>query len=140
MLWNIDPWHELERVRTQLDDVFGGLGRTITSRSFPLVNVYDAGDSIVVAAELPGMNKDKVNITYNDGMLTLSGTREPLPEAKKMEPVRQERPTGAFEKTINIPVKVIADKIMAVFRDGVLSVTLPKAEEAKPRKIQIQVG
>jgi len=140
MLWNVDPWRELERVRQQLDDVFGGIGRSVANRSFPLVNVYDAGDSIIVAAEMPGMNKDKVSITYNDGALTLSGVREPLAETNKMDPIREERPVGEFQKMVNIPVKIVPDKIAAVFRDGLLSVTLPKAEEAKPKSIKIQVA
>jgi HSP20 family protein len=88
---------------------------------------------------MTGMTKDKVNITFADGMLTLSGRLEPLDAAKKMTMVRQERSHGDFEKTIRIPTKVEHDRISASFANGILTITLPKAEEAKPKTIAIEV-
>ena len=138
MLWNIDPWHELERMRTELDDMFAGGGRAGVRRSFPLVNIYDDMDNLVVNAELPGMSKEDVTITFTDGTLTLSGKRPALVEDDKAVLIRTERATGAFEKSFQIPYKVDQDKIAAGFSNGMLTVTLPKAEEAKPRSIQIE--
>jgi HSP20 family protein len=140
MMWSVgmDPWRELERMRREMDSLFSG--RSAVSRSFPLVNVHDAGELVVVNAELPGMAREDVKIVLNDNVLTLSGDRKTPKEAAKMTPVRRERATGAFEKAISIPVRVVSDGIKATFRNGILTVTLPKAEEAKPRQIAIETA
>jgi HSP20 family protein len=139
MLWNIDPWRELERMRSDLDGLFGAGGRSV-SRSFPLVNVYDSKDDIVVTAELPGYTKDNVGITFTDGILTLWGKRAAPAGSYEMTLVRQERSVGEFEKSLAIPNTIEQEKIAASFKDGILTITLPKAEEAKPKRISIQVG
>jgi HSP20 family protein len=138
MLWGIDPWRELERMRRELDGVFSGYTRTPAATSFPLVNIYDEQDSMVVTAELAGMAKDDVQITYNDGVLTLEGKRGPVPGTEKMTVVRRERAVGEFQKSLSIPYRIQADKISASFTDGVLTVTLPKTEDARPKQISIQ--
>ena len=138
MLWGIDPWGELERMRRDLDNVFTAGGRPDSNCSFPLVNVYDNKDNIIVNAELPGFTKEKVNITFSDGTLTLSGKQEPQVKGKGVSVIREERPVGEFEKSFRIPVKVEQDKINATFTNGILSITLPKSAEAKPKQIQIQ--
>ncbi|MBD3391619.1 MAG: Hsp20 family protein [Chitinivibrionales bacterium] len=129
-----------ERVE-QLEGVFEGAPRGSLAYSFPLVNVYESKDDITVNAELPGLARDQVAITFSDNVLTLSGTRKPaMEESDRTVVVRQERSLGGFEKSFRIPVRVEADKITAAFKDGILTVTLPKAEEAKPKQIQINVG
>lgn len=139
MLWNFDPLRELERMRRDLDSLFGATGRPAASASFPLVNVYDAKDDVIVNAELPGLTKSDVNITFSDGTLTISGRQNPADKTEGMTVIRQERSIGEFEKALKIPVKVQQDKVGAVFKDGVLTITLPKAEEAKPKQIAIEV-
>lgn len=138
MLWNVDPWRELERMRSELDDMFTGGRRVGVRRSFPLVNVYDQKDNVVVNAELPGMRKEDVNITFTDGALTLSGKRGPVVDGDEAVLIRTERATGEFEKSFQIPYKIDQEKITAGFSNGMLTVTLPKSEEAKPRAIQIE--
>ncbi len=138
MLWNIDPWRELERMRRDIDNIFSGEGRVGVNYTFPLFNVYDGKENFVVTAELPGMAKDDVSISFVEGTLTISGTKKPLDKVKDMTVIRQERSEGSFEKSIRIPSKVEQDKISASFSDGILSVTLPKAEEAKPKTIAIE--
>jgi HSP20 family protein len=93
---------------------------------------------VTVTAELPGVSKEQVSITFSEGVLTISGKRDGLAKAGSMTPVRQERAVGPFEKTLRIPTKVRQDEIDASFANGVLTVTLPKAEEAKPRTITIE--
>jgi len=139
MLWNVDVWREMDRLRREMDSLFTGYERSGGGpATFPLVNVYDGKENVVVTAELPGMTKDRVGITFADGVLTLSGTMEPLAAAKGMSVVRQERSAGAFEKTLRIPTKVEQGKISASFENGILTVTLPKSEEAKPKTITIE--
>ncbi|MBD3242220.1 MAG: Hsp20 family protein [Chitinivibrionales bacterium] len=138
MMWGVDPWRELERMRHDLDSLFSGYGRGPVSASFPLVNVYDGAEELTVAAELPGLSKEQVEITFHDGVLSLAGRREPPKGTEKMALVRSERAVGAFEKTVAIPVKIDADRINASFANGILTVRLPKAEEAKPKQIRIE--
>jgi len=138
MLWNTDLWGEMERLRREMNGLFSNFGRASGATTYPLVNMYDDKDHFVVTAELPGMTKDKVSITYADGVLTIAGNLEPLAEARKMSVVRQERAVGRFEKAIRLPAKVDQNRISASFSNGILSVTLPKSEEAKPKTIAIE--
>ena len=102
------------------------------------MNVYDNRDEVIVTAELPGMTKEKVNITFMDEVLTLSGELEPISGAQNMTAVRRERSIGSFEKRVHVPFKVQQDKISASFENGVLTIKMPKAEEAKPKTITIE--
>jgi len=139
MIFNVDMWNEMDRLRREMNSLFTGYDRASASTTYPLVNVYDDKDAVIVTAELPGMAKEQVQITFADGALTLSGKLEPLATAKKMTIVRQERSAGAFEKSLRIPTKIDQGKINASFSNGILTVTLPKAEEAKPKTIHIDV-
>ena len=136
MLFDINPWTELQRVQRQLDSVFN---RDSSNGTFPLVNVYDAKDDIILEAELPGMASKDINITFNNGVLTLSGDRKQSLSYKEMSVVRSERSVGEFEKSFRVPSKVDQDKIKASFSNGVLTITLSKAEEAKPKQISVGV-
>ena len=137
MLFDINPWRELERVRRELDSVFSH--RSSSAATFPLVNVYNIKDDIIIEAELPGMKSDNISITFNDGNLTIAGERKTPEEYKKMSVVRSERSVGEFEKSFQIPMKVDHTKIQASFNDGILKIVMPKTEEAKPKKIPIEV-
>ncbi|MBD3345696.1 MAG: Hsp20 family protein [Chitinivibrionales bacterium] len=139
MMWRIDPWKELERMRSDLDNIFSGSNYGVTGRSFPLMNAYDKGEEIVITAELPGMTKDDVSITYSDGVLTLSGQKKPLFDNDGYALVRQERSSGDFEKSFTLPCKIEQDKITALFKNGILDITLPKCEESKPKRIAVDV-
>jgi HSP20 family protein len=138
MLWDIDVWSEMERLQREMNNLFSNYGRSNGSSSYPLTNVYDNQENIVVTAELPGMTKDSVSISYTDGVLTISGKQEPLANINKMTVVRQERAMGNFEKTLRIPIKIDQGKITASFTNGILIVMLPKSEEAKPKTITIE--
>ena len=105
MMWNVDAWREMDRLRKDMDSLFTGYSRG-AGPTYPLLNVYDDKDNITVTAELPGMSKDKVNITFSDGLLTIAGKQEAVEASKNMTAIRQERSTGAFEKSLRIPTKV----------------------------------
>jgi len=106
---------------------------------FPAVDVFEDKDSLQVRAELPGMKKEDIEISLHDGYLTLSGERKQEEKHQDAEVYRSERWVGRFHRTISLPCSVVADKIKATYNEGVLTVNLPKAEEAKPKQIPISV-
>lgn len=138
MLWDLDIFSELERLRREMNNLHSSYGQSAGSSTYPLMNVYDGKESIIVTAELPGMTREQVKITFSDGILTLSGDLDPLEKAAGMTIIRQERAEGEFEKTFRIPTKVKPEAINASFANGILTITLPKAEEVKPKTIAIE--
>ncbi len=90
-------------------------------------------------AELPGVSRDNIDIQVQDNTLSLKGERKFEREVKEENYLRIERSYGAFQRAFNLPIVVQQDKIKAVFKDGVLEVTMPKAEEAKPKQVKIDV-
>lgn len=121
--------------RTRLDDEEG----LTASMWSPAVDIYETADSIVMKAELPGVHREHIDIHVEDNTLTLKGERKFEREVKEENYLRIERSYGAFQRAFNLPTGVQQDKIRAVFKDGVLEVTLPKAEEAKPKHVKIDV-
>jgi len=138
MFWNSDVWSEMERLRREMNGLFSHYDRSAESSAYPLTNVYEDNDNLVVTAELPGAAKEKVSITFSDGVLTISGKQNRPDRVRNMTAVRQERTDGKFEKTLRIPTKIDQNRISASFANGILTVALPKAEEAKPKTITIE--
>jgi len=138
MLWNVDVWREMERLRREMDGLLGDYGRAAPSAAYPLINVYENNDNVVVTAELPGATRDTVSITFADGILTISGKQDKPVSVRNMTPLRIERAEGDFEKTVRIATKIDQNGIAATFSDGILTVTMPKVEEAKPKTITIE--
>src|SRR5439155_4248421 len=102
----------------------------------PALNLYQNNDNVIAVVELPGMRKEDIEISLHDGTLTISGERKSeSSNGEKAE--RSERYTGKFRRSITLPARVDPNKVSATYRDGILTVTLPKAEEAKPKKIQV---
>jgi len=106
----------------------------------PAVDVYDKGTEVVLHAELPGANKDDIDIRVENNVLTLRGKKERNEEVKEDGYFRSERAYGSFSRSFSLPTTVDITKIDADFKDGVLTLTLPKAEEAKPRQIEVKVS
>jgi HSP20 family protein len=119
--------------------VENGQGSQLLEGWFPAVDVYEDKDSLLVKAELPGLKKEDIEISLHDGSLTLSGERKQEEKHEGAEVYRSERWVGRFHRSISLPCSVEADKIKATYNEGVLKVTLPKAEEAKPKQIAISV-
>src|SRR5438552_18334444 len=140
------PWSALDRwsnLRDELNSFFdmpfsSGFGRT--SQLFtgwsPALDLYETGDHFVAVIELPGMRKEDIDISLHDGALTISGERKH--ESTNGETAqRSERYVGTFRRSIALPTRVDATKVSATYQEGILKVTLPKAEEAKPKQIEV---
>ena len=105
----------------------------------PALDVYDEKEHFVVKVELPGMKKEDIDICLHDGVLTVSGERKHERESKDGGAFRSERYFGRFQRSVTLPARVNASNVKASYKDGVLSIELPKAEEAKPRQIAVSV-
>lgn len=106
----------------------------------PAFDVYEDKDNVYVRAELPGMRKEDIDLSLHNGSLSISGERKGEEQLKDAEVYRSERFFGRFQRTISLPTAVAADRIKAQYKDGILNVTLPKAEEAKPKHIDVSVS
>jgi len=105
----------------------------------PAVDITEHDDQFVVKVELPGVNKDDVKITLENNILTIRGEKKQEKETKKENYHRVERSYGSFQRSFTLPMTVKSDKIDAVYKDGILQIALPKAEEAKPKQIEVKV-
>jgi HSP20 family protein len=141
---NWPSFGRISDLSAELDRLFeaplAGLTRTsqlLNAAWTPALDVHEDKDNYVVKAELPGMKKEDIEVSLNDGALTISGERKSETRNNDAAVYRSERFFGRFQRTVGLPTTVAADKIQAAYKDGVLTVTLPKAEEAKPRKIDV---
>jgi HSP20 family protein len=134
-----NAFEEMNTLRREMEDVFKRSQRVFTTqgRSFPLLNIYNQPEEIRVVAEVPGVAKDDLDISFSNGLLKISGERKVPDLPEKSLQVRSERQTGVFEKTLRIPFEVNADKLHAELHNGVLQIGLPKAESARARQILI---
>ena len=103
----------------------------------PAVDVYEDNDSFIVRADLAGMKKEEIEIELHADALSIGGERKVEPKDQSAEIYRSERLAGRFHRTITLPKPVSPDKVSASYQGGILTVTLPKAEEAKPRQIEV---
>ena len=106
---------------------------------FPAVDVYEDKENLLVTAELPGLKKEDIQISLDNGNLTLSGERKQEEKRQDADVYRSERWVGRFHRSVSLPCRVEAEKIKATYSEGVLTVILPKAEDAKPKQIPITV-
>jgi HSP20 family protein len=106
----------------------------------PPLDVFEQKENFVVQAELPGMNKEDITVSLHDGSLSISGERKSETKHENAEVYRAERFFGRFQRTVTLPAPVAADKVKAQYKDGILTVILPKTEEAKPRQIDVSVS
>jgi HSP20 family protein len=105
----------------------------------PAVDVAEHDDEYLVKVELPGVAKDDVKITMQENILTVRGEKKQEKETKESDYHRVERSYGSFQRSFTLPTTVKNDKIEAAYKDGILTITLPKAEEAKPKQIDVKV-
>ena len=105
----------------------------------PALDLYQNNDNVVAVVELPGMRKEDIEISLHDGTLTIGGERKSETGADD-KATRTERFTGKFRRSVTLPTRVDANKVNATYKDGILTVTLPKADEAKPKQIQVNVS
>lgn len=108
--------------------------------AFPALNVWSNADGVLVTAEIPGIAPDAIDISIVDKSLTLQGTREADDLGEEVTTHRQERGYGAFNRTLTLPYNIEQDQVEATFKNGVLTITLPRKEEEKPKKIAVQAA
>ena len=149
--WN--PFQEMEALRREVDRIFDTFGprtgpifRTAflpgrAAREYPLCNLHEDKEAVYVEALAPGVDPTSLNLAVTRNVLTLSGEKQSLPGEVKSEALhRNERAAGKFLRSIELPVEVDENKVKADYRNGLLVVTLPKAEQAKPKQISVQVA
>jgi len=135
---------ELNRLRREIDRLFEEpFSFLAPSTSFfegwtPAVDIYEDKDKYVAKAELPGMRKEDIDVSLEGNTLTISGERKEEEEKKEGDTYRSERYFGRFQRTVTLPAAVDPNKIQATYKDGVLTVIIPKAEEAKPKQIEVK--
>ena len=146
-LMRYSPMRDMWRVREEMDKIFNQFSsRTFDSEEIPevdwspRVDIAESKDAFIITAELAGMNKDDVKITMKDDILTIRGEKKSEKKCKDDNVHLCERRWGRFVRTFRMPTAVNSKKIDASFKDGILTLTLPKAEEAKPKEIEIKMN
>jgi HSP20 family protein len=132
---------EMETLRREMNRLFTEWprqARWFPAPEYPAMNVWTKDDVTVVTAELPGINPEDIDISVEDDTMVLKGNREPDETPENTVYHRRERKCGSFSRTFRLPFRVDADKVQASFAKGVLSITLPRAEADKPKKITIK--
>ncbi len=141
-----NPVRSLFDLRSSVDrlfDDFFGLDRpTLREPSLnvvPAVDLEETGDAFKITAELPGMDKKDIQITFENNVLSISGEKKAEKEIKEENYHRLERSYGKFHRSFELPGYIDRDKIEADYKDGILHITIPKTEEAKPKQIEVKV-
>ncbi len=149
-MWN--PWREMSSLRRELDRVFDDYwpaswprlrsaflpGRA--ARGYPLVNVYEEPDHVTVEGLAPGLDPDSVDVSVQENVLTLSGEKKSLDDVPGEAFHRSERAAGKFVRTIRLDTDVDVENVDASYENGILTVTLPKSQKAKPKQIEVKVS
>lgn len=141
----MNPFGMLNELQREMNRLFEGYtprpGNGAWSRpaTFPALNIWEVGDALHAEAEIPGVSQDDLEVYAVGNELTIKGTRKPR-EGEGLTYHRRERGTGEFTRVITLPIDVDAEKVEATLKDGVLTVRLPKAEEAKPKKISVKAS
>ena len=130
------PFRDLRRLQEEMDR----LTRSATTpQGFPAINVYAHQDGIVITAELPGVKEDELDITVHRDTVTLRGQRQDQPEGAQGYH-RRERRSGAFGRTFSLPFQVDPERVEAKLSDGILTLTLHRPEQDKPKRIRVSAG
>jgi HSP20 family protein len=106
----------------------------------PALDLYEDKDNLYVKVELPGMKREDIDVSLHEGSLSISGERKSEQKHEDAEVYRAERFFGRFQRTVTLPTPVATEKVKAQYKDGILNITLPKTEEAKPKHIDVNVS
>lgn len=146
---DLSVWPTVGRLfglRDELDRLFESpfgewtSGAQLLSVWNPAIDLYEDKDNVFVKAELPGMKKEDIDVSLHDGVLSISGERKSEEKFEDAETYRSERFVGRFHRSVTLPSQVKADQVQANYKDGILSITLPKAEEARRKQIEVKVN
>ncbi len=140
----VDPFDELMPIRNRLDRLFARLvdkeeEPMIAGKWTPVADILETKDAYIIRAELPGIEEKDINIEIENGILTLKGERKVESKTEEKDFRRIERMYGTFFRSFTLPQNVNADKITAALVSGVIEVVVPKKEEAKPKKITLEI-
>lgn len=145
------PFRELNALRREIDRVFEGWGSgrggpsssaflpRRSAREYPLMNVSEDEEAVYVHALAPGVDPDSLDVTMQGNVLTVSGEKQSLAEGGADTYHREERAAGAFSRKLRMDYEVERDDVSAEYTDGILHVTLPKAEESRPKKVDVSI-
>ncbi|MEJ5366001.1 MAG: Hsp20/alpha crystallin family protein [Desulfosoma sp.] len=133
---------EMDRLRREMDRLFTGFRgfRPLRVGVFPPLNVSEDKDNLYVRAELPGINPGDIEISVEGDTLTLRGERKSAEVGENVSYHRREREFGRFRRSLTLPTRINTDKVEAVFKNGILRITLPKAEEVRPKQIAVKTA
>jgi HSP20 family protein len=134
-----DPFNELLRMQRRFNRSFCDENDSVSTWA-PAVDIFEKGDDLIIRAEIPGVGKDDIDINVENNNLRIRGERKRDEEFKQETAYRMERTYGSFVRTFSLPRTVDSSRISASYNNGVLELTIPKAEEAKPKKIEIQAA
>ncbi len=134
-------WQEMDQIQREMNRLFDttSKGRVFNSPSYPAINIWTNEDGQVISAEMPDVHPDDIDIDVTGDALSISGERKPDELIKDAHYHRRERSYGSFSRTIQLPFMVDTNKVEANFKNGVLMISLPRAEADKPKKITIKI-
>ena len=140
-----DPWRDLvsiqDRVNRMLADAPTRWGSDEGYGAWaPPVDIFEKGDTLVIRAEMPGVDRNDIDVRIENGVLMLKGERKHEEDVQEKNAYRMERIYGSFARSFSLPTTVDASKISALLKDGVLELMLPKADEAKPKRVTVQTA
>jgi len=138
--WLWSPWDEIRRLQREMNRLFSDFFGEPVEEVYPAVNVWRKDDSVVVTAEMPGVEPGDIDLSVEGDTLTIRGSRKPEELKEGEEYHRQERHSGAFVRAIELPFRVDPEKVDARYEKGILRVTLPRAEEDKPKQITVKAS
>jgi HSP20 family protein len=140
-----DPFSELEKFHEEFNRAFDfsparwGRMNLLDSELSPAVDIYDSKDAVLVRANIPGMKKDEIEVSIEQGTLLIKGEKKGEEKFEDKKTVREERFYGSFTRAISLPQGIDHEKVKATYENGVLELSFPKKEEAKPKQIKVQV-
>ena len=138
-----DPFEELTHIKREMSDLLDFLSSTpqmegFVSPEFPPIIVSTSGDNVIVRVELPGVKTSDLDVQVLNDVLTIKGERKPIVDNTKATYLRKERNYGTFARSIMLPEKVDVEKVTASYKNGVLTMKLPKSAELKPKQVVIK--
>jgi len=141
--WGWDPFSEMEKLQHEMNNLIGGTPAAdltlLSGQWAPYVDIYDSKDNLLVKMDLPGVEKDDVDISIMEGTLTIKGEKKRSLDIKEEDCYRAERSFGQFNRVVSLSTEIDINKATANFNNGVLELLLPKKEEIKPKQVKIEV-
>jgi len=145
-LWSLTPFEQMSSLRDEINRLFeapfGDLARTseFSNGWAPVLDLREDKDHLVATLELPGMKKEDLDVSVHEGVLSVSGERKQETTSEESDVHRSERSYGRFVRTLSLPKPVKVSDIKASYKDGILTIVMPKTEEAKPKQITVNVA